>query len=469
MEAPVLGQRVMTALAAISPPVIGNVEAEACLLGAMMETNGIIDGIADKLTPEDFAEALHGRIFSAIVRERSLGRIANPVTLKTYFVDDPAIQELGGVGYLGVLTGGATFGANDLAEQVAELAKRRRLIDGLAETLATLRDYETPLADIVAGVETTLSETMNEADSTELSAADCVGKAISSIDSHNPGVLSGIPSIDEALGPIRRKNLVIVAARPGMGKTIIGASIARGAAEQGKGVLFVSLEMADEELGERIASDMSYDEESGTGVPYDAIVNGRVGRDQMRWLLETQEQLGKIPLQVVDIGALKISQLSTMVRRWKRKFAAKGQSLELVVVDYLQLLSPDYRVSGPYEAITLISKGLKAIAKTQDVGVLALAQLSRKVEERADKKPQLSDLRDSGQIEQDADAVLFLLRQEYYMRAAEPHPGHPDRAAWETALDACRGKIEYICAKRRKGSTRTTEGRFYGAYQAVRG
>jgi replicative DNA helicase len=454
----------------IDQPLIGNVEAEACLLGALMQTNILIDSIADKLKPEDFAEALHGDIFSAIVKEHSLGRSATPVSLRPYFENHQTIKEVGGLGYLGQLTGQMVVGAHDLCAQVSELACRRRLVERLKEILETTADYEVSNDEIVAEVEGALSDATKDSEGqSELTAGKCVADAIAAIERHDPGVTCDIEAINHALGPIRKQNLAILAGRPGMGKTAVALGMARGAAQKGHGVLFVSLEMSAEELGERLACDLCFVEETLSGVPYDAMVSSRVDREQMRWLSQAKDQADKLPLQVVDISALKIGRLATMVRRWKRRFAARGQSLDLVVVDYLQLLSPDYRVSGPYEAITLISKGLKSIAKANDLGILALAQLSREVEKRHDKRPQLSDLRDSGQIEQDADAVLFLLRDEYYLLKAEPEHTSPDRAQWEAELSEVKGVIQFMCAKRRKGPERTTKGRFYGAFQAVRG
>lgn len=462
----------MNAISSPEPAQIANVEAEAALLGAMMSENRLIDRVADMVQPDDFSEGIHQSIFSAVLREHSHGRIANPVTLKPYFADDPSMAEVGGAAYLARLTGSgaAVVGATDIARQVADLAKRRRLVASLHEVITSGGNVEISVEELAADVEGALHEAMSETDGrTELSAGQCAANALSAIDRHDPGILSGIQAIDDAMGPIRAKTLAILAGRPGMGKTAVALGMAKGAAEKGHGVLFVSLEMSAEDLGERLLCDLAYDEDSGSGVPYDALVHGRVDREQGRWLLAAQERAAELPLHVVDVGSLKIGQLATMVRRWKRRFAAKGQTLGLVVVDYLQLLAPDYRMSGPYEAITAISKALKTIAKQNDVGVLALAQLSREVEKRSDKQPQLSDLRDSGQIEQDADAVMFVLREEYYLRKGEPAHNAPDRLAWEQSLAEVRNQIRFICAKRRRGAERTTEGRFYGAFQAVRG
>lgn len=456
----------MNAVAMIQPPVLGNATAEAALCGAMMMEGKVIDQIADVVAAEDFSDEFFGHLFSTIVREHSLGRTATPVTLRAYYKDEDW-------GVLANLTGGSPagiIGAKDIARQIADLGKRRRLIESLTDTIASARQAATPVEDVIASVEVAVSVATRSSEGThEPSASEAATEGLRSIESGDPGMMSGIEAIDTAIGAIRAKNLAILAGRPGMGKTAVALSYALGAARNGIGVLFVSLEMSAEELGQRLLSDMTYDDEHGVGVPYDAIVNGRIDRNQMRMLMGARDQLESLPFRIVDTGGLKMGRLSTIVRRWRRRFAAKGQTLGLVVVDYLQLLHTDQRTSGRYETITEISMGLKELAKVQQVGVLALAQLSRKVEERHDKRPMLSDLRDSGQIEQDADIILFLLREEYYLRKAEPHPHAPEYHDWSNSLAAVEGKIEFICAKRRKGAERTTTGRFYGAYQAVRG
>ena len=185
-------------------------------------------------------------------------------------------------------------------------------------------------------------------------------------------------------------------------------------------------------------------------------------------MLQISGEIGRLPLTVIDAGSLTIGRLEMLVRRQKRRFAAKGVNLDLVIVDYLQLLHADRKGLSPYEATSEISKRLKGLAKDHDVAVIALAQLSRSVEQRQDKKPMLSDLRDSGQIEQDADSVTFLLRQEYYEKQNEPDAPGEKHDAWEARMERVRGTIDFIVAKKRKGSTGTATGRFYGIYQAVR-
>lgn len=451
---------------------LANVEAEAMLCGALMYDNALIDGVADRLSHEHFADPLLGSVYSVIVREYSLGRPATPVTLKPYFADDPMMSEVGGVGFLARLTGtglALTFGAKGYADQIAGLAQRRKLMGGLRETLAMASDPAETNESIVDLAETVISDTsLEKSGITELSGAQCLSRLIASFDEPKSGVeCVTIGSVDKVLGPIRPKQLVIGAGRPGMGKTAMAISYSLGAAQNGHGVLFVSLEMSADELAERMAADLCFDGRSG--VPYEDIRDGNLTAQQRISVSRAASMMDDMPIQIVDAGSLTIGRLNMMVRRYVRRFAARGHKLELVVVDYLQLVSPDTKGQTMYAAVSEVSRGLKAIAKTHGVGVMALAQLSRDAEKRPDKRPQLSDLRDSGQIEQDADAVLFLYRLEYYLNQNKPEETHPDYPQWKQSLADCQGKIDFICAKRRNGRTGSATGNFHGANQAVRG
>ena len=252
-----------------------------------------------------------------------------------------------------------------------------------------------------------------------------------------------------------------------MGKTALALSYAIGAAQQGHGVLFVSLEMSSTELAARMVADLCFN--GNDGVPYNAIRDGVLNDWQADKVCKARDTMHRLPFHVVDAGQLTVGRLNTLIRRHARKMAARGHKLELVIVDYLQLLSSDARGRSNYETVSEVSRGLKAAAKDHGVAVFALAQLSREVEKRPDKRPQLSDLRDSGQIEQDADAVLFLLRPEYYHWQAEPEKDTSAWDKWEAELREMLGAIEFILAKRRNGVTGATFGSFYGTYQAVRG
>jgi replicative DNA helicase len=450
----------------MSDPLI-NLEAEQELLGSLMNRNEDIDRVADVVSSEDFAEPVHALIYSAIVRQASLGKAANPVTIKGFFENNEAIELLGGVGYLARLTGNA-YGlvTLDTAKVIADLAVRRDMRAGLATAGAACADLEATLGEIVSHADAALNVTGKE-QIHQPTGGECLDELIASFSDRTDGVRSGLTSLDELLGPMRPKQLIIGAGRPGMGKTALALSYALGAARNGHGVLFVSLEMASKELAARMAADLCFD--TDTQVPFAAIRDGRLSGEHYRKVGEARDYMHSLPFQVVDAGNLTVGRLNTLIRRHARRMAAKGNKLELVIVDYLQLLSPDTRGRSNYEAVSEVSRSMKALAKDHGVAVFALAQLSREVEKRQGNRPQLSDLRDSGQIEQDADAVLFLVRLEYYLRQDEPDPMADDRAEWEQALNKVAGQIEFILAKRRNGVTGTAIGRFYGAYQAVRG
>ena len=443
-------------------PALANVEAEAALLGALMQSAKLIDPIADRLCAGDFAEPLHGRIFAAIVGQHSLGKAANPITLKPHFENDEAMKEVGGFAYLAQLTGsGAVMvGVNDFADQVRDLAGRRRLISGLNDTIEAASNLDLAVDQLAAQADNAISALRDTgAASGEYSAAEALELALRSMEAPRRGVRCGrIPAIDNLLGPMRPGDLIIGAGRPGMGKSALALSYALGAAEGGDGCLFVSLEMPAAQLAERMASDLCFDAKA---VPYSLIRDGNLTGDNLRQVMAAKDRLAEMPLAIVDRAGLTIAMLRRLVKRYARRFKAQGKPLGLVVVDYLQLLRPDSKMNA-YEAASEASRALKEIAKEHGVAVFALAQLSREVERRADKRPQLSDLRESGQIEQDADAVIFLLRQEYYLRQAE------SSAATQAALTQCEGKVELILAKRRNGPTGSLVADFHTQFQAVR-
>ena len=458
-------------IASALAPEISNVEAECALLGGIMCENRLIDRVADIVTAEDFAEAVCGRIYSAILREHGFNRAANPITLKPYFDEDAQLADLGGIGFLAQLTGSgaAVIGAIDLANQVAELAARRRLADKLFHASKVCADYEQQLDEIASLAEGAIADALNKQDgAVAMSAAKAIEANLDSQFDDAPGVLCRIiPSLDHALGAICPGDLCILAGRPSMGKTALAISYSHGVAEQGDGVTFLSLEMRAAQLGGRLACDVLY----GTAeqVPYSAVSRNRCTVEQRRAIAKASHQIRDWPLWIEDLPGATVMRAAALVRKHKRRLAARGKQLKLVVVDYLQLLSPDYRAKNLYEATSMVSRGLKALAKAEGVGVLALCQLSRAVESRDSRRPQLSDLRDSGQIEQDADSICFLLRMEEYLRRTEPEQDSARWIDWRHEFDRVHGKMEFIVAKSRAGVTSTASGLWHGEFQAVRG
>ena len=453
--------------------VPSNVEAEAALLGALMvgDVDRLLEAAVERLTAASFYEPVHGRIFDAIQRQHALGKPTNPVFLKGYFDGDEGLASLGGQGYLARLTANleGLLAATHLIEQIADLAARRKVMGAMREAYERCADVGTGLAEIVSAVDTAIDQRAGDT-VVESDAAQCMAAFQAELGAEHFGVRNhDIPPLDDLMGALEPKSLTILAARPGMGKTAVATNYALGAAKKGHGVTFVSLEMSREQLAGRMIAHASFDfDDDRMRVPYTAIQRRALSRAQREDTDVIAEAIGRLPLNVIDAGTLTIGRLERIVRSQKRAMAARGVSLDLVVIDYLQLLHCDVRRRSAYEAISEISTRLKGLAKDNGVAVLALAQLSRSVETRPDKRPLLSDLRDSGQIEQDADTVLFLLREEYYLAQTEPRDDPDEHDKWEAKVNRCRGMIDFILAKRRNGTIGTAQGRFYGPYQAVR-
>lgn len=450
----------------MSDPLI-NLEAEAQLLGSLMWENAGIDRVADLIAGCDFHEPIHRMIYETIIQQASLGKSVTPVTLKGFFDDE--LAAVGGAAYLARLTGDPASmlaDVRDTSKYLSDLAMRRAMRGGLAVASDACADLTLPVAEIVSHADAALSQKSGETIH-QPTGADCFDELLASFGRDRNGVSCGaIRCLDDLLGPVRPGQLVIGAGRPGMGKTALALSYAIGAAKQGHGVLFISLEMSSTELAGRMAADMCFN--GREGVPFAAINAGDVSATQRHRVIEARQEMAALPFQVVATGGLTTGRLNMLIRRHARRMKAQGHKLELVVVDYLQLMKPDGKGRSNYENVSEVSMALKAMALDHGVGMFALAQLSREVEKRPGNRPQLSDLRDSGQIEQDADAVLFLLREEYYLRQQDPETVK-DPIAHEAALRAVEGRIEFIVAKRRNGVTGAAIGYFYGQFQAVRG
>lgn len=449
------------------PDPLLDVELEAEFLGLLLTDNAHVDRAADILSPADLTTPVLRRIYETILHMVGQGETANPATLRPLFLADPDLQSLGGPVYLAQLTANPNvyLSGPQAARQLAGMARRRKLRAGLLEAARQCSVLTQPIRTIVAQADAAM--TLRGDDGVRQSTgADCIAELIDGLDRPMTGVLcSRIPSLDRLHGPMEPSQLIIMAARPGMGKTACALSYSIAAAQNGHGVLFISLEMNRQQLAGRMAADLCFGDDA---IPYAAIRDRRLSDYQRSRIREALTVMRGLPLNVVDAGTMTPGRLAMLVRSHARRMQAMGQKLELVVVDYLQLMRADSGSLKPYEAVSEVSRGLKAIAKEQDVAVLALAQLSRDVERRDGKRPILSDLRDSGQIEQDADSVILLLRDEYYLQQSEPELMSEKRATWDRAMELSRGRIEFILAKRRNGVTGSAIGHFHGVYQAVR-
>jgi replicative DNA helicase len=465
------------------PPVEGapqtlprNVEAEAALLGAMMIDNRLVEDVQLKLRAEHFFEPIHGRIYEAILKLVDRNMVANPVTLKPMFDGDEAMKELGGPAYLAQLTGSgaALIGARDFAEQVYDLALLRELVgvgrEMVEKALDTsesvdpksqIEDAEVALYKVAEqGGESGGTKSFLQAARLAVAQAE---KAQNS-GGHISGVTTGLEDVNHRTGGLQRSDLLILAGRPGMGKTSLATNIAFNAAQRyrrdiedgidpaktlGAPVAFFSLEMSADQLATRILAENS-------GVVGSKIRSGSLSRDEFNQFARAAAELETLPLYIDDTPGLTIAALRTRARRMKRR-----HGIGLIIVDYLQLLTGGGKNSGDnrVQEISEISRGLKTLAKELNVPVMALSQLSRAVEQREDKKPQLSDLRESGSIEQDADIVMFVYREEYYVAAKEPKGDSADPKAdeayrqWQLEMQEAFQKAELIIAKQRHGAT----------------
>ena len=447
-----------------------NVEAEAALLGALMIDNRLVEDVQLRLKPFHFFEPLHGRIYEAILRMTDGNRIANPVTLRPLFESDEAIKEVGGPAYLAQLTGSgaAVIGARDFAGQIYDLALLRALIGvgrDLVEGALDTSEEIAPLAQIERA-ETELYKVAEEggaegrAKSFSEAASQAVQMAEKALNSggHLSGLTTGLDNLNAKIGGLHNSDLLIVAGRPGMGKSALGTNMAFASAQRflrdaedgieaaksaGAPVVIFSLEMSADQLATRILAERS-------GISSEALRTGRISQQDFRELARAAAELQSLPLYIDDTPGLTIAALRTRARRLKRQ-----KNVGLVVVDYLQLLQGTGRSSNDNRVneISEISRGLKQLAKELDVPVIALSQLSRAVEQREDKRPQLSDLRESGSIEQDADMVLFIYREDYYLANKQPPDDHADFPKWKEDMERAYGTAEVIVAKQRHGST----------------
>lgn len=441
-----------------------NLEAEQGLLGALLVDNRALEKIGDFLRPEHFYAPPHQRIFQAIQRLSERGQTATPVTLKTYFEKDEDLKDVGGAQYLADLAAAMVtiINTDDYARNIYELHLRRELI-GLGETIVN-ESYDHSLDhDATSTIETAEARLFKLAESGDtrggfvtlresVKVAIDVAERAKNAGGGLSGVTTGLLDLDTMLGGLHGSDLLILAGRPSMGKTALATNMAFNAAKryaetggkEGAVVGLFSLEMSSDQLATRILADQS-------GISGDAIRKGNIKQDDFRNFVEASQKLAQVPLYIDDTPALSIGAVRTRARRLQRQ-----HGLGMLVIDYLQLLqgtgskqSTENRVNE----ISEITRGLKAIAKELHIPVLALSQLSRAVEQREDKRPQLADLRESGSIEQDADAVMFVFRKEYYLERLRPDDGAggDKMRAWEESVSRAKNIAECIIAKQRHG------------------
>jgi replicative DNA helicase len=463
------------------PPVptrLANSEMEAAVIGMLLMDNRRVDIVADRLAPEDFSEPLYGRIYARIVQLVSSGAQATPITMRQDFIDDPAMIELGGPAFLAQLTGSPgilILQPRETADLLLDLAKRRRLhaeLTRLTEEIEASTDD--PVESLVDAVDGAMVQALQRQEtSISMSGLRAFDAALKEIEDEASGAapaglsVAGFDDWNKVTGVMRRGEVIILAGRPSMGKTAVALSTSLACARAGLGTLFVSLEMSIKELMKRAISDLIFD--YGHSANFDAVKAGKFTHFDRQRLATAREQLESWPLTLRQEAGLRLGRLAMLIRRTKRQMAAKGQQLDVVFIDYLGLVKTDTKAHKRYEEVSEVSRTIKQIARELDVAIVLLAQLNRDVEKREDKRPQLSDLRDSGDIEQDADCVIFVYREQYYLERSEPREGDRKYVDWQVSLDACRDKVELIAAKVRNGRIGKRQCHFFGEHQAVRG
>ncbi|MBP6818329.1 MAG: AAA family ATPase [Ferrovibrio sp.] len=457
-----------------------NLDAEQELLGAILVNNEAFERVQGIVRVEDFHSEAHRRIFHAIALKLGRGEVANPVTLKIYFEKDQLLDAVGGSKYLVRIAAVATtiINAIEYAKVVRELSLRREL---LRIAYQAFERASNPLVEEDSGALVTelrrAIDSLDEAGDIEfLWHGDLLKRGLEKAnDAYRRGAPIGIPTgiraLDDKVGRLENGNLILLGARPSMGKTALGLFIAIMAArffrdqhqDQQQGararcVLFISLEMSEDQVGQRGLAEAS-------GVRYSDMRNGRLTSDDVSHMLLAAKTNDSVPLAYVVERGLNLHKIRQAIRRAKAKHGCG-----LVVIDYLGLIEGDqlHRGQNITHMVGEISRGLKKMAGQFDLPILALAQLNRDLEKRDDKRPQLSDLRNSGDLEQDADDVWFLYRDEYYLERSQPPPSTPEWEAWEEKLNRVAGEAEIIVAKNRHGGVGTVRVRMDVARNQIR-
>ena len=434
-----------------------NIEAEQSVIGSILVSNEIFDEINMIVTSKNFFDPMHQKIFSAIEKLVYGGMLANPITLKNYFEkekDDINIPD-----YLIKITKFSTSSRQTIeySKLIYDLFVKRELIkisENLAFT-AKSNDLDKDGKTIIEDTEKTLFDLAEKGNfNSSLVKFDEAMKQTIEMASNAykneegiVGVPTGLSDVDNRLGGLHKSDLVIIAGRPSMGKTSLATNIAFNAAkkiqedEKKSCVAFFSLEMSSEQLSTRIIAEQSR-------IKSNDIRRGKISEEQFDKFLETSKNISELPLYIDETPAISIAALSNRARRIKRLFG-----IDLIVIDYIQLMRANFAREGRVQEISEITQGLKALAKELSVPVLALSQLSRAVEQRDDKKPLLSDLRESGSIEQDADVVMFVYREAYYLQGKEPRPATVEHAEWQAKMNEISHLAEIIIGKQRHGPT----------------
>ena len=457
-----------------------SIEAEQQLLGGLLNNNDLYYSLEDKVDPEHFYDPVHSRIFEIVSTRIKDGKLASAVTVNTFLTEDEGLKELGGSSYLAQLMAGsvASSAIKDYSKLVYDLAIRRELIilgQEISSRAQSIKVDEQPEEQIILAEQNLYkigdsgkSETGFKSFLKALGEAVQVANAAHHRDGNLAGISTGFIDLDKKMGGLHSSDLIILAGRPSMGKTSLATNIAYNIAKSFKkndnadgttetvngGIVgFYSLEMSAEQLAARILSETAE-------IPSEQIRRGDMTESEFRRFVEAAKSIESSPLFIDDTPALTIAQLASRARRLKRT-----HGLDALIIDYLQLVRAGSSRDNRVNEISEITQGLKAIAKELNIPVIALSQLSRQVENRDDKRPQLADLRESGSIEQDADVVLFVYREEYYKEREKPSDHDLEKMAiWQEEMDRLHGRAELILGKQRHGPIGTVELSFEGKY-----
>ena len=463
-------KEISSAIKKVDNKIPSNLEAEQALLGSILVNNDIIDEIS--INPKIFYDPAHIKIYEVIENLNSKGMVANPITLKNFFEKDNMLDDVGGTEYFIKLTrfSGSVKQAVDYAKIIHEMYLRRELIlvsEKLSSETINTTPHEKNAESIIQDTEKSLYDLAERGSFSQsyLKFNKALDQTIQMAtlamqnDQGIVGIPTGLTDLDEKLGGLHKSDLIILAGRPSMGKTALATNIAFNASqhimtrEEKSSVAFFSLEMSSEQLSTRILSEQAK-------IKSDDIRRGKVTEEEINRYIETSRNIYNLPLFIDETPAITISALSNRARRIKRL-----HGLALIVVDYIQLMqSGSYKNEGRVQEISEITQGLKALAKELSVPVLALSQLSRAVEQRDDKQPQLSDLRESGSIEQDADVVMFVYREAYYLERKQPKLGSIEHAEWQSKMNDVNGLADIILGKQRHGPTGNIKVEFEGIY-----
>lgn len=441
-----------------SETVHQSIEAEQQLLGALMLNDRLTSIVMRAGGAELFATQLHADIYEAIETRANAGELVSPVVIKAALRGSRELDQAGGPSYLARIAMNSVTGDRDvirgLSDLLAELARKRSLSAAIAEAQASLLNAETPASEIANQLERQIvgSEFSTQADRpTSMLAAvtEAIAQSVDAYRGDTPELVRfGIPALDSIIPGLYPGELTLLGGRPAMGKSAVALTMALNAARAGHGVAIASLEMTPAAMAQRALSEATA--RDGRAVPYVNMRSGDMTEDQMRAIVELGQSVGNLPITFLSRSYSNVDALVSGVRQ----IARATPNLRLLIVDYAQLLKAPGK--DRYQQVTNISLALKGMAMSLSIPVLALSQLSRSIESREDKRPVLSDLRESGQLEQDADSVLFCYRPEYYLAQGEPDADDLDeRADWLLDMEAARGKLEIGVAKQRMGQTGT--------------